>query len=145
MIRLIWHVQNTEDGRKDERLKLPRTRDTCHKASTIHVNGVGRIFTKKSKAARSLRRQQGRRAPVHRIICTLASLPIVGPMTHISEDIKWRSEQRMQFTQTMWLSQQGGSRGGLVQYSEQQLAFPLHSEPLKYKVKCSKMYLLYIR
>ena len=69
-------------------------------------NGVGRIFTKKSKAARSLRRQQGRRAPVHRIICTLASLPIVGPMTYISEDIKWRSEQRMQFTQAMWLSQQ---------------------------------------
>ena len=34
-------------------------------------------------------------------------------MTHISEDIKWRSEQRMQFTQVMWLSQQGGSLGGL--------------------------------
>ena len=35
-------------------------------------------------------------------------------MTYISEDIKWRSEQRMQFTQVMWLSQQGGSLGGLL-------------------------------
>ena len=72
------------------------------------------FHTKKSKAARSPKRQQGRRAPVHRINCTLASLLIVGPMVHISEDIKWRSEQRMQFAQARRLSQQGGSRGGLL-------------------------------